>query len=127
MEFPDSLLYSKDHEWVRVEDDIAIVGISDYAQDELGDIVFVELPETGIQIRSSASFGVAESVKTVSDLFCPVSGEIIEINKKLEDEPELVNQSPYDSGWMIKVKISDPAELKGLKPAAAYKAYIEEN
>ena len=127
MKFPDSLRYSKEHEWVKNENGTVVIGISEFAQDELGDIVFVELPEPGKVLDVNDTFGVAESVKTVSDLFCPVSGEVVEINTVLEDKPEQVNQSPYDMGWMIKIKLSDPAQLEGLMTAGEYKAYVESN
>ncbi len=121
MEFPDGLLYTKDHEWVKIEGDVATVGVTDFAQSELGDIVFVELPEEGGTLGVTESFGVAESVKTVSDLYSPLSGDVIEINKELEAAPELVNESPYEKGWMIKLKISDPKERESLLNAADYK------
>ncbi len=121
MEFPDGLLYTKDHEWVKIEGDVATVGVTDFAQSELGDIVFVELPEEGGTLGVNESFGVAESVKTVSDLYSPLSGDVIEINKELEAAPELVNESPYEKGWMIKLKISDPKERESLLNAADYK------
>lgn len=125
MEFPEDLRYSKEHEWVRVEGGTAVIGITDFAQDELGDIVFVELPEAGKTMQANDTFGVAESVKTVSDLYSPVSGEVVEINSTLEDEPESVNNSPYGDGWMIKVKMSDPSQADGLMSAADYKAMVK--
>lgn len=125
MEFPENLRYSKEHEWVRVEGDTAVIGITDFAQDELGDIVFVELPEAGRALGANDTFGVAESVKTVSDLYCPVAGEVVEVNSALEDEPELVNNTPYGDGWMIKVKMPDPSQMDGLMSAADYKAMVK--
>lgn len=125
MEFPEDLRYSKEHEWVRVEGGTAVIGITDFAQDELGDIVFVELPEAGKTTQANDTFGVAESVKTVSDLYCPVAGEVVEVNSALEDEPERVNNSPYGDGWMIKVKMSDPSQADGLMTAADYKAMVK--
>ncbi|VAX17183.1 Glycine cleavage system H protein [hydrothermal vent metagenome] len=127
MKFPEDLRFSKEHEWVSVADDVATIGISDFAQDELGDIVFVEAPEIGAVLSQGDAFGVAESVKTVSDLFCPVTGEVVEINADLEDTPELVNKSPYQDGWMIKIKISDPSELDGLMSAKEYESYVLES
>ncbi|HJM83450.1 MAG TPA: glycine cleavage system protein GcvH [Nitrospinota bacterium] len=127
MKFPDDLKYSKEHEWVRSEDGTAVIGITDFAQDELGDIVFVEMPEVGTTLNASDSFGVAESVKTVSDLFSPISGQVIEVNISLENEPESVNNSPYDKGWMIKIKMSDPQEINSLLSVDEYKAFILES
>jgi glycine cleavage system H protein len=127
MKFPDDLKYSKEHEWVRIEDGTAVIGITDFAQDELGDIVFVEMPEVGTTLNVSDSFGVAESVKTVSDLFSPISGQVMEVNVSLENEPESVNNSPYDKGWMIKIKMSDPQEINSLLSVDEYKAFILES
>jgi glycine cleavage system H protein len=124
MKVPGELKYSKDHEWVRVEGDIAIVGVTDFAQSELGDIVFVEVETEGETLDSEVVFGTIEAVKTVSDLFMPVSGEIVEFNRDLESNPESVNSDPYGAGWMIKVKMSNPSELDGLMDAAAYSSYI---
>jgi glycine cleavage system H protein len=124
MEAPDDLKYSKEHEWVRVDGETGVVGITDYAQSELGDIVYVELPEIGRQLVSGSPFGTIEAVKAVSELYCPVSGEVAEINDKLEGDPALVNQSPYDDGWMIKLKLKSPDEVSGLMDAAAYKEMI---
>ncbi|MGK7344704.1 MAG: glycine cleavage system protein GcvH [Candidatus Nitrospinota bacterium M3_3B_026] len=125
MEYPNDLKYSKEHEWVKVEGDMAVVGITDFAQGELGDIVFVELPETGRKLNAGESFGVAESVKTVSDLYSPLSGEVVETNPNLDSQPELVNSSPYGKGWMIKLKISGESEIGSLLSAADYKALVE--
>ncbi len=124
MKFPEDLRFSKEHEWVSVADDVATIGISDFAQDELGDIVFVEAPEIGAVLNRGETFGVAESVKTVSDLFCPVTGEVVGINSDLEDKPELVNKSPYQDGWMIKIKVSDLAGLDELMSAKEYEDYV---
>jgi len=120
MNLPDDLKYTKEHEWVRVEDDIATIGITDFAQGELGDIVFVELEEVGDSFDKEEVFGTVEAVKTVSELFAPVSGEIIEINEALEDEPELVNNDPYGKGWMVKFKMDDSSELDELLSAEDY-------
>lgn len=124
MNFPAELKYTKDHEWIRVEGDMAIVGVTDYAQGELGDIVYVEIETEGDTLDQEEVFGTVEAVKTVSDLFMPVSGEVVEVNSMLADEPELVNKDPYGDGWMIKVKISDASQLDGLMDAEAYKAEI---
>ncbi len=124
MEFPDDLRYSKEHEWVSVSEGVATIGVTDFAQDELGDIVFVELPEIGTRLNQGETFGVAESVKTVSDLYCPVAGEIIEANHALEEKPELVNSSPYTEGWMLKIKMSGPPLLEDLLSAADYEEYV---
>lgn len=125
MEFPNNLHYTKEHEWTRIEGNRAVVGITDFAQEELGDVVFVELPEVGKVIEAAGTFGVVESVKAVSDLYAPVSGTIVEVNTVLEDRPELVNQSPYGDGWMITIELSNPDELHDLLNAQAYQAYIE--
>lgn len=123
MNFPSELKYTKDHEWVRIEGDIATVGVTDFAQKELGDIVYVEVETIGETLEAGEVFGTVEAVKTVSDLFMPVSGEILEVNPELESSPELVNESAYDQGWMVKVKLSGniPADLMD---AASYKALI---
>lgn len=126
MKIPEDLKYTKEHEWAKVEGDIAIVGITDFAQEQLSDIVFVELPEVGTQVKQGETFGTVEAVKAVSELYSPVSGEVIEVNPKLADQPELVNQDPYGEGWMIKVKIQDPGELDNLLNAEGYKKLIEE-
>jgi glycine cleavage system H protein len=121
---PTELRYTKDHEWVRVDGDEATVGITAYAADQLGDIVFVELPDPGRVVAQFATFGVVESVKAVSDLFAPLSGEIVAGNDKLAASPELVNSDPYGDGWMIRVRLADPSEADGLLEAAAYDALI---
>ena len=122
MDFPDQLRYSKDHEWIRVEEDgkTAVIGISAFAQGELGDIVFVELEDVDSAIGKDEPFGTVEAVKTVSELFMPVAGTIIAHNEALEDSPELINNSPYEGGWMVKISIDDPAQLDELMGAAAY-------
>ncbi len=111
---PDDLKFSKSHEWVKLEGNVAIIGISDYAQHELNDIVFVELPEIGKQISAGGEFGVLESVKTASDLYSPVSGEVLEVNSELENSPDLVNKEPYGKGWIVKLQLSNPSELDSL-------------
>ena len=121
---PPELRYTKDHEWVRVDGDEATVGITEYAASELGDIVFVELPDPGKSLAQFATFGVVESVKAVSDLFAPVSGEVVATNDALAGSPELVNGEPYGGGWMIRVHLADPKEADGLLDAAAYDALI---
>lgn len=124
MEFPANLRYTKEHEWARQEGNRVVVGITDYAQKELGDVVFVELPEVGTTIAAMDTFGVVESVKAVSDLYAPVSGTIVEANTILEDQPELVNASPYGQGWMVVIEAAHPEELQQLLPAAEYQAYV---
>ncbi len=122
MSYPDDLRYSKEHEWVRTEDGRATIGITSFAADELGDIVFIELPEVGATLSQFGTFGVVESVKAVSDLFAPVSGEVAEVNEKLRDTPELLNTDPFGEGWIARVTLSDDAELDNLMDAAAYAA-----
>ncbi len=124
MSIPTDLKYSKDHEWVRVEGDVATVGITAYAQGELGDIVFVEVDTVGETMDKEEVFGSVEAVKTVSDLYMPISGEILEFNESLNDGPETVNSDPYGEGWMIKIRITDSAELEELMDADAYSAHI---
>jgi len=123
---PEELKYSKEHEWVKVEGDTVTIGITEYAQGELGDIVFVELPETEDDIEEGESFGSVESVKTVSELYAPVSGSVVEINEELEDSPEFVNESPYEKAWMVKVKLNDESQLDDLLSADQYKEMIGE-
>ncbi len=123
---PTDLRYTKDHEWVRVDGDEATVGITEYAAGQLGDIVFVELPDAGKTLAQHATFGVVESVKAVSDLFAPVSGEVTATNEALSGSPELVNGEPYGGGWMIRVRLADPTETDGLLDAAAYDALVAE-
>jgi glycine cleavage system H protein len=124
MNFPSDLKYSKEHEWVRVEGNNGYVGISDFAQKELGDIVYVEVETVGETIAKDAVFGTVEAVKTVSDLFLPVSGKVLEKNTALNDNPEAVNTDPYGKGWMVKIEITNPAELEGLMDSEAYKKHI---
>ena len=124
MNIPSNLKYSKDHEWVRVEGDTAYIGITDFAQSELGEIVIVDITTVGETLAREAVFGSIEAVKTVSDLFMPLGGEVLEVNPKLEDNPELVNSDPYGEGWMIKVKMTNPSEVGSLLDAEAYKALI---
>ena len=124
MEFPDGLKYTKEHEWVLVEDHVATVGITEYAQQELGDIVYVELPEVGEKIVKDDPFGAVESVKAVSDIYAPISGTVLEINDALPESPETINEDPYGDGWMIKVEMSDKDELKDLMNAEEYEEYV---
>lgn len=125
MNIPENLKYTKEHEWVKIEGNVAIVGVTDYAQGELGDIVFVEIETEGETLAKEETFGTVEAVKTVSDLFMPLSGEITAINEMLEEKPETVNSDPYGEGWMIKIEISDDSEIDELLDAEAYKALIE--
>lgn len=125
MEFPENLKYTEDHEWVRFEEDgIAYIGITDYAQSELGDIVFVDVEKDGETVEAGDVFGTVEAVKTVSDLFMPITGEIVEVNASLEDDPEQVNKDPYGKGWMIKVKVAEDASHDKLMEAGAYEASL---
>ena len=124
MKVPDNLKYTKDHEWIRVDGDNSFVGITDFAQGELGDIVFIEIETEGETLNKEEVFGTIEAVKTVSDLFMPVGGEILDLNSVLEDNPDLVNKDPYGEGWMIKVKISDPSEIDSLLSPEEYKDLI---
>jgi glycine cleavage system H protein len=124
MEFPAELKYTKDHEWIRVEGNLAYVGITEFAQHELGDIVYVDINTLGKDVNSEDVFGTVEAVKTVSDLFMPLSGKILEINKKLDANPELVNSDPYGDGWMVKIEISDASQVDNLLASADYKALI---
>ena len=126
MNFDDSVRYMKSHEWARKDGELIVTGISDYAQDSLGDVVFVELPEVGASFKKGEAFGVVESVKAASDVFMPVAGEIVEVNKQLDDNPSLVNESPFADGWLIKYRPADAAALDGLMDAAAYRAYTDE-
>lgn len=122
MNFPENLRYTKDHEWISLEGNTATIGITDFAQRELGDIVYVEVETVGKELESGAVFGTVEAVKTVSDLFLPVSGTIIELNPALQGKPELVNNDPYGEGWMVKMTVKDPAEVEALMDAKAYEA-----
>ena len=124
MNIPEDLRYSKEHEWVRLEGDVATIGITDYAQGELGDIVFVEVDTIGDTVATEEVFGTIEAVKTVSDMFSPLAGEVLEFNERLEDDPELVNTDPYNKGWIVKFKVSDASEVEGLLSAADYAALI---
>lgn len=124
MTFPDNLRYTKDHEWIRVEGDEAFIGVTDFAQKELGDIVYVEIETVGETLQQQDIFGTIEAVKTVSDLYMPVSGEILELNSALDNNPELVNEDPYGEGWMVRIRLSDPAEVAQLMDAAAYEATL---
>jgi glycine cleavage system H protein len=126
METPADLKYSKEHEWARVDGDAVTIGITDFAQNQLGDVVYVELPKVGSQVKPMTPFGVVESVKTASDLFSPVSGEVIEVNPALADRPELVNVSPYSDAWMIKVRMSNPTDLEQLLSATDYEKLTAE-
>ncbi len=123
---PAGLKYTKEHEWIKVEGNIGIVGITEFAQDQLGDVVFVELPAVGRVLKQNEQFGVVESVKTVSDLYSPVSGKVVEVNGDLDGSPELVNQGPYEQGWMLKIELSNPAEVDSLLDADAYEAFVKE-
>lgn len=125
MALPNDLKYSEDHEWVKVDGNTVTIGITDFAQGELGDIVFVELPEEDDEMTKGESFGSVESVKTVSELYAPLNGKIVEVNEELEDSPELVNESPYEEAWMVKVELEDTSQLDNLLDADGYKAVIE--
>ena len=122
MHTPENLRYAKTHEWARIDGDRATIGITDFAQHELGDVVYLDLPKPGQTFRAGASFGTVESVKAVSDLYAPLSGEVVEINETLLDAPEGINNSPYDNGWMLVLKLTDPSEADALMDAAAYEA-----
>lgn len=124
MEFPNDLKYTKDHEWVRISGDTGVVGITDYAQGELGDIVFVDLPERGKKVKQGESMGTIEAVKAVSDIYAPLSGEVVDVNRDLEKQSEVVNKEPYGKGWMVKIRIASQAETAALLDAAAYRALI---
>lgn len=124
MNFPENVKYSTDHEWVRVEGNEAIVGITDFAQEELGDIVFIDITTEGETVEKGEVFGSVEAVKTVSDLMMPVTGEVLEVNEELEDAPELVNKEPFEGGWIIKISIQNPEELESLMSAAEYREFI---
>ena len=124
MNFPANLKYTKDHEWIRVEGNTGWIGITEYAQGELGDVVFVELPAVGTKLETGKSFGTIEAVKAVSDLYAPVAGEVTELNKEVQNSPELVNKEPYERGWMIKITIANQGEVKALLDAESYKKLI---
>lgn len=125
MEIPSDLLYTKEHEWARLEDGVVTVGITTHAQEQLGDIVYVELPEKGASFAAGEEFGTVESVKAVSELYLPVDGEVTEINEKLEDSPEVINEDPYGDGWLVRIRISDSAQLDDLMKADAYQQFVE--
>lgn len=125
LNLPEDLKYTKTSEWAKVDGDVAVIGITDFAQSELSDIVYVEPPEVGDTVEQSAEFGVVESVKAASDFYAPVSGEIVEVNEKLQDSPELMNKDPYGEGWFVKVKMSDPSQIGGLMDAAAYREFLK--
>jgi glycine cleavage system H protein len=126
MNIPDDLKYTKDHEWARQKGTKVLVGITDFAQDALGDVVFVELPAVGDEVKRGESFGVVESTKAVSELFAPVSGKVVEVNDPLVEAPETINEDPYEEGWMIAIEPTDPRDLAGLLDATAYKAHVDE-
>lgn len=125
MNIPDNLKYTSEHEWVKLEGEIAAIGVTDYAQGELGDVVFVELPSVGSRVKVMQAFGTIEAVKAVSELFAPVSGEVLEINPILEGDPMAVNRDPYGLGWMIKIRINDPGEMDKLLPPSEYRKLVE--
>ncbi len=125
MKVPENLLYTKEHEWVKVDGDVATVGITDYAQDQLGDIIYVELPEVGRKVKQMEAVATVEAVKTAADVYAPVSGEVVEINEKLSEKPELLNQDPYGEGWMFRIKLENPDELKELLSPEEYRKLIE--
>lgn len=127
MDFPDELKYTEEHEWLLVEDTVVTVGITDFAQDQLGDVVFVELPEAGQQLEAGRTFGVVESVKAVSDVYSPLTGEVVAVNAVLTDEPELLNNSPYEDGWILKLKATDISALDSLMDAAEYQEFVEQD
>ena len=126
MKFPEDLKYTNEHEWCRIKAKRAIVGITEYAQDQLGDIVYVELPEVGDVVKKGESFGVVESTKAVSELFAPISGKVVEVNNPLSDTPETINEDPYEEGWMIQVEVADPKEVEGMMDAKGYAKFVED-
>lgn len=126
MEFPDELLYTREHEWAKRKGSHIVVGITDFAQDQLGDVVFVELPDVGDPVKKGESFGVVESTKAVSELFAPISGKVVEVNDPLSDAPETINEDPYEEGWMIVIDPADPNEVEALMDAKTYKTFVEE-
>jgi len=126
MAYPTTFRYTKEHEWIEVKGDTGTVGITDYAQHELGDVVFVELPKAGAKLKAGQSFGTVESVKAVSEIYSPVSGDIVETNGALANEPEKINQDPHGAAWLVKVKLSNPGDLASLMDAASYEAYVAE-
>jgi len=126
MNFPEDLKYTRDHEWARVKGNRVTVGITDFAQDQLGDVVYLELPDVGDTVKKGEAFGVVESTKAVSDLFAPVSGKVVEVNDPLGDAPETINDDPFEEGWMIVVELANPSDLNDLMDAAAYEKFVEE-
>jgi glycine cleavage system H protein len=126
MNFPEDLKYTRDHEWARVKGNRVTIGITDFAQDQLGDVVYVELPDLGDVVKKGEAFGVVESTKAVSDLFAPISGKVVEVNDPLADAPETVNEDPYEEGWMIVVEVADPKDLGDLLDAPGYQKFVEE-
>ena len=124
-ETPNDRRYTREHEWVKLDGDIATVGITDFAQSELGDVTYIEMPQVGRQINQGESFGVVESVKAVSDVYAPVSGEIVEVNGALEAQPELINSSPFEDAWIIKIRVSDPGQLESLLDAEGYQQHVQ--
>jgi glycine cleavage system H protein len=126
MDIPEDLRYTREHEWARMKGDRIVVGITDFAQDQLGDVVYVELPDVGDPVKKGEAFGVVESTKAVSELFAPVSGKVVEVNDPLSDAPETINEDAYEEGWMIAIQPSDPKELESLMDAKAYRAFVEE-
>jgi len=127
MELPEDLKYTREHEWVSIDGSVATIGITDHAQEQLGDVVFVELPAVGDRVEKADAFGVVESTKAVSDVYAPISGEVAEVNDDLPDNPELINEDPYGDGWMVKVTIGDKADLDDLMTADEYRKFIEES
>jgi glycine cleavage system H protein len=126
MDIPEDLRYTREHEWARMKGDRIVVGITDFAQDQLGDVVYVELPDVGDPVKKGEAFGVVESTKAVSELFAPVSGKVVEVNDPLSDAPETINEDAYEEGWMIAIQPSDPKELESLMDAKAYRSFVEE-
>jgi glycine cleavage system H protein len=126
MQYPEELRYSREHEWVRVEGSRAVIGITDYAQDALGDVVYVQLPDAGLEVIANASVAEIESTKSVSEVYAPLTGTVVEVNATLEDAPEQLNTDPYGAGWIFAVELTDPASVDGLMDAAAYRAFLEE-
>ena len=127
MDFPEDLRYTREHEWARMKGDKVVVGITDFAQDQLGDVVYVELPDVGDPVKKGESFGVVESTKAVSELFAPVTGKVVEVNDPLSDAPEAINEDPYEEGWMIVIEPSDPKDLESLMDAKTYRGFVEEH
>ncbi len=124
MNYPDNLKYSEDHEWIKIDGNIATIGITEFAQGELGDVVFIELPEVDDEINENEPFGTIEAVKTVSDMLSPLSGKVMEVNESLNDKPETINSDPYEKGWIIKIEFSDKSELKNLMDSKSYKEFV---